>query len=275
MPFMEKRKKYYIYAAESAAGVAIGLFGVYIYFSNPVLADYIFTIAFTVGILPFAILSVLENRWRSSVEKRIPEVLEDIAEGQLTGLTFLRALEASALKDYGRITEELRRILSHVKLGGTIEEGFERFAQRMDSKMVRRASGIMVETTKSGGDVAKIIRSLASYLRQIEGLNNERKATMRTYIVIVYIAFAVFMSTVIILLNQFFYPMIGLGTVIFTPQADYLTYRRIFYYMGFIQAFFSGLVAGKLGEGYIASGFKHSVAMMLINLVIFYFLVAG
>ncbi|MDD1776422.1 MAG: type II secretion system F family protein [Candidatus Methanomethylicus sp.] len=272
---MEKKKKQYIWISEATAGTAIGLYAAFIFFSNSRLADYLILIAIVVGITPLAILSIMENRWKAGIERRIPELLEDIAEGQLTGLTFLRAIEASAMKDHGPVTIELRRILAHVKIGGTIEEGFEDFANRVQSRMVKRASGIMVETTKSGGDVAKIIRSLASYLRQVESINDERKATMKTYIVIVYIAFGVFMATVVILLNQFFYPMLQMGSAIFKAQGDYLTYRRIFFYMALLQALFSGLVAGKLGEGFMAAGFKHSIVMMLMSLVIFILIIVG
>jgi flagellar protein FlaJ len=275
MPFIEKKKLRLIYISSAVAGVAIALAGVALYFTTPRTSDYLFMAAIAVGMTPPAIAHFFDTRWRLSIESRIPELLEDIAEGQLTGLTFLRAIEASAMKDYGAVTSELRRILSHIKLGGTIEEGFEEFARRVDSRMVRRASGIMVETTRSGGDIAKIIRSLAAYLRQVETMNAERRGTMRTYVVIVYIAFAVFMTTVIILLNQFFYPLVGIGGSMFTPQADYDTYRRIFYYMAGMQALFSGLIAGKLGEGEILAGFKHAIIMIVATLVLFIGFMAG
>lgn len=272
---IDKKKRQLIYIGSVVAGAVVFLIGVSQYFTAPVTADYLFMIGIVVAMVPIAVLHFLEARWRNSIESRIPELLEDIAEGQLTGLTFLRAIEASAMKDYGAVTSELRRILSHIKLGGTIEEGFEEFARRVDSRMVRRAAGIMVETTKSGGDIAKIIRSLAAYLRQIESINAERRGTMRTYVVIVYIAFGVFMTTVFILLNQFFFPMIGMGAAIFQSQADFETYRRIFYYMGTIQALFSGIIAGKLGEGEVFAGFKHAIIMILATVVIFIFFIVG
>jgi len=85
----------------------------------------------------------------------------------------------------------------------------------------------------------------------------------------------VFMTTMIILLNQFFYPMVGMGASIFSPQADYETYRRIFYYMAAMQALFSGIIAGKLGEGETAAGFKHAIIMIVATLVLFLFFIAG
>jgi len=275
VPFIEKRKLRMIYAGSLVAGVAVALVGVALYFKSPRTADYLFMAAIAVGMAPPAVAHAMDTRWRESIESRVPELLEDIAEGQLTGLTFLRAIEASAMKDYGAVTSELRRILAHIKLGGTIEEGFEEFARRVDSKMVKRTSGIIVETTRAGGDIAKIIRSLADYLRQVKTINDDRRGTMRTYVFIVYIAFGVFMTTVVILLNQFFYPLIGMGSNIFLPQADYETYRRIFYYMAGMQALFSGLIAGKLGEGEIVAGFKHAIIMIVATIVLFIFFMAG
>lgn len=276
MPYTTKRKKQIVYALSLGLGFGIGLYGLWtLLFYNARLGDYIIGAAIIAGLLPYSVLNFLENRWKRSIDMRIPELLEDIAEGQMTGLTFLRAIEASATKNYGAVTDELKRILAHVRLGGTIEEGFMRFAERVGSRMVRRASGIMVETTRAGGDIARIIRSLAAYMRQIEEINLERRSTMKVYIYIVYIAFGVFVATVIILLNQFFWPMVGFGQTIFSPQADYETYRRIFYYMAMIQGVFGGMVAGKLGEGYIASGLKHAIIMVLATILIFVSIIVG
>jgi flagellar protein FlaJ len=39
--------------------------------------------------------------------------------------------------------------------------------------------------------------------------------------------------------------------------------RRLFFHMTVVQAFFGGLVAGKMGEGTINAGLKHSLVLML------------
>jgi flagellar protein FlaJ len=41
--------------------------------------------------------------------------------------------------------------------------------------------------------------------------------------------------------------------------------KRIFLHMTLIQGFFGGLVAGKMGEGSIGAGLKHSLVMMLLG----------
>jgi flagellar protein FlaJ len=39
--------------------------------------------------------------------------------------------------------------------------------------------------------------------------------------------------------------------------------RTLFFHMSVIQALFSGLVAGKMGEGTVSAGLKHSVVLLV------------
>jgi flagellar protein FlaJ len=48
--------------------------------------------------------------------------------------------------------------------------------------------------------------------------------------------------------------------------------QRIFLHLTIVQGFFSGLVAGKMGEGSINAGLKHSVIMMTIGYLALRFL---
>jgi flagellar protein FlaJ len=41
----------------------------------------------------------------------------------------------------------------------------------------------------------------------------------------------------------------------------------MFFHLASIQAFFGGLVAGKMGEGTINAGLKHSIIMMLCGYI--------
>jgi len=43
--------------------------------------------------------------------------------------------------------------------------------------------------------------------------------------------------------------------------------QRMFFHMTAIQAFFGGVVAGKMGEGTINAGLKHSLILMLCGYI--------
>ena len=57
----------------------------------------------------------------------------------------------------------------------------------------------------------------------------------------------------------------GVGNGYFNIQE----YTMLMYHSALVQAFTSGLIAGKMGQGSVYMGLKYSVSMMLITYVIF------
>jgi len=58
-------------------------------------------------------------------------------------------------------------------------------------------------------------------------------------------------------------PIIGFSSL--NPEIT----KRIFFHMTVIQGLFGGLVAGKMGEGTISAGLKHSVILLTCGYVVF------
>jgi flagellar protein FlaJ len=50
-------------------------------------------------------------------------------------------------------------------------------------------------------------------------------------------------------------------------------YKRLFSHAAMIQGFFSGLVAGQMGEGDVVAGLKYSAIMLIIAWVTFRFFI--
>jgi len=76
----------------------------------------------------------------------------------------------------------------------------------------------------------------------------------------------VFLFTIILLFRSFFVslessPMLG-AAVMSSGEME-----RVFFHMTSIQGFFGGLVAGKMGEGTMNAGLKHSLVMMLCGFI--------
>jgi flagellar protein FlaJ len=51
-----------------------------------------------------------------------------------------------------------------------------------------------------------------------------------------------------------------------------VTFGRLLYHACIIQALFSGLIAGQMGESSLAAGVKHSCVLLVISLVTFNFI---
>jgi flagellar protein FlaJ len=112
-----------------------------------------------------------------------------------------------------------------------------------------------------------------------EVLKKERIAEMFIYTAIVYLSFLVFVFIIGVMTTQFL-PVLAHITTPGVPSSGILsgigsipvqTINRILYHACLIQALFSGLIAGQMGESSLAAGVKHSCVLLLISLVAFNF----
>ena len=274
MVYWAKRERTYVYVATGASAAMTLIVAILVWTTNNNFANYLVAVSAIVVLTPMAVIYELENRWKTKIENSIPDLLEDIGEGQLAGMTFVKALESSASKNFGPLTDELRRVLNNIRVGGTVEEAFQILADRVSSRIVRMATTIIIETNRSGGDIDRIVRTMANYFWELKAMAMERRGTMRIYVAITYISFIILLVTIMIILNQLLFPLVsGSGTPLFTSEASYGQYRLVLFHMTLILAIATGLTAGKMGEGKIRSGLKHAVIMTAISTVVFAFLI--
>jgi flagellar protein FlaJ len=131
---------------------------------------------------------------------------------------------------------------------------------------MRQTVPLIIEASKSGGQVEKVFEPMGSFVESTLTSEKKLKTQIRPYIAIVYVAFFVFLFTIIILFKTFFsqiaeFTMVGFSHL--TTEAM----RRTFFHMSILEAFFGGLVAGKMGEGTVSAGLKHSVILLTAGYV--------
>jgi len=100
----------------------------------------------------------------------------------------------------------------------------------------------------------------------------ERKTQTRPYLAIIYVAFFVFLVTIVMLFKSFFVDVSDFSTTQFALMSPKEA-RSVFFHMSSIQAFFGGLVAGKMGEGTVGGGLKHSIILLICGYLTFKFIV--
>ena len=95
-------------------------------------------------------------------------------------------------------------------------------------------------------------------------MEKQRRAQTRPYIIIIYVALFVFLFTIILLFKTFYSGGTGVSLMSESSSSPEAM-ARIFVHMTLVQGFFGGLAAGKMGEGSIGAGLKHSLIMMLVG----------
>ena len=215
------------------------------------------------------------------------EFSRDLVEGVRAGTPISRSIMNIRKKNYGTLSPNVSKLANQIALGIPIQIAFETFARDVNSPTITRAINIISESEKAGGQIEDILESVARSVSQSEKLRKERSAAMYTLVVQGYIIFLIFI--VIMLVMQFkILPMstgIGIGQTgaeagasapvsagafggvlsggeMATPEQ----LARPFIWLITFQGFFAGLVIGKLSEGKIISGFKHSFVLVVISL---------
>lgn len=221
--------------------------------------------------IPTFLIVYREERRQSRIDENLPYLLREISNAQRTGMALPRAIQESAKRHYGPLTPELRKMSSKISWGIPFNKAMEDFQQSIDTPLAQRASLLILEAERSGGNLEDIFEATEKHVQTLLDLKKEREGAMKPYVWIVYAAYLIFILVVVILFLTFFIPF-GSANIsseatagIFDLFIDINSLEVIFLHMLAVQGFFSGLVAGKMSKMSIKGGLMHSVILMFIG----------
>ncbi len=241
--------------------------------------DQLIFLSLIVALFPPAIINFVDMRWRLSIDKNIPEFLRELSEAGRTGVTLTRALDLASKRRYGPLSSELERIVIKLSWGGNFEDSLKKFAERIETKLAKRTSILLTEINRSGGDIKDVLDTISRHIRELQSIEDERRSQLQTYVGIVYIAFFIFIFIDYILLKTFFAKIEALkeslsdvGGLFLMKELSYESIKTIMFHMSIMQGLFGGLIAGKMGEGALGAGLKHSLILIITAFLMFYFI---
>ncbi|MBP1987279.1 type II secretion system F family protein [Halolamina salifodinae] len=240
------------------------------------------------GAAVFALLYEINKRRVRAIERVIPDFLERLASINDAGVSVVQSLERLTRSDLDALSPELQRAWEDVRWGADVRAAFRRMERRIDSPMMTRATVLVTNAMTASGEIAPVLEIAADEARASRRLQRERRQEMLTYLMVIYISFFVFIG-IVFALSSSFIPAIesanlgasgggnlpgGVTSGVFSGLGSVNThaYTLIFFHAAVMQAVFSGLVAGQLGEGSLADGAKHVVVLLTLTVIAFIFL---
>jgi len=215
------------------------------------------------------------------IDDRFPDFIRDLAESRRAGMTFTKAIMYSAKGDYGVLTPEIQKIARQISWGSSVESALKSFATRVNTKLIKRTISLIIEASRSGGNVADVLDAATKDAREIKLLESERRAGMLSYVAVIYVGMGVFLLIIIVLCKSLLPSMLtegseGVSTALGKPSSmTLLDVTSLFYYAALVQTGGMGIIAGVFEEGDIISGVKHMFIMVLVSWLIFKFIVTG
>jgi archaeal flagellar protein FlaJ len=239
-------------------------------------------IALLIILIPYAIFYEIWSRKVLGIQALIPDFLERMSGINQVGLTIAQAIAIMVNTNLGLLSYEIRRIKRDMDWGANFTEALMRFEERVSTPSIARTVTLITKASEMSGQIGEVLSIASSDAKMSEVLKRERLTEMFIYTAIVYLSFFVFLFVVAVLTTQFL-PVLanisvkgipGTGPLAGIGSIPTVTFGRLLYHACLIQALFSGLIAGQMGESSLAAGVKHSCVLLIISLVAFNFVLA-
>lgn len=241
-----------------------------------VLDDHV-VVALLIVLLPFGIFYQLWRRRVTGIEAGIPDFLDRLSGINQVGLTLAQAISLLVKANLGVLAYEIRKVKRDIDWGASVQEALVRFEERIRTPAIARTVTLITKASMMTGDIGEVLAIASRDAAMTEALKRERRAEMFIYTVIVYLVFFVFLFVVVVIDIQFFSVLAEIDAVALAGAAGSLslgstpiaTFERLLYHGCLIQAFFSGLIAGEMGEASLRAGVKHAAVMIIVAFVVF------
>ena len=245
---------------------------------------FLFGIAVGILFLPFVIGMVFENRKEQEVTEMFLEFSRNLAESVATGTPVSKSIINMKSKNFGELTPHVQKLANQISLGIPVGKALENFASDVDSGAVTRAVALIREAEIAGGEIDYILESVAKSISEVDKLKKERKSAIYSLVVQGYIIFFIFIG--IMLVMEFnILPLAGttggfgkfalgdVNSLVEKPteingSVDIEALARPFLFLLLTQGFLAGLTIGKLAEGSIKAGLKHSFILVVLTFLI-------
>jgi len=250
--------------------VIIGISSVF--FWGQKLFFFLVVLSMIIIAMPFVIGVVLEGGRRKKIERRFLEFIRDLVENVKSGTPISKSIVNLRKRDYGVLSYNVEKMANQISMGIPLTIALRNFARDADNDVIDRSVNLISEAEKAGGDIETILESVASSVNQIDDLKKERKSAVYNLVVQGYVIFIVFIVIMLVLQYMIMPWTTDISKVEGTSlnvqpivEAQFATPLLI---LLLVQSLFTGLVIGKIAEGSVRYGIKHSFILVALSLLI-------
>jgi len=245
---------------------------------------FFFLMGISLGVifLPFIVDVIVKGGKEDETSRMFLEFSRNLAASVMTGTPISKSIVNVSNKDYGVITPNIKKLANQISLGIPLSSAMQIFANEVNNRVIHRAVGLIMEAEKAGGEIDFILESVAKSISEVEKLKKERKAAIYNLAVQGYIIFFIFIGITLVMEFKILPLTSGIGSIggfgglssgITTApeQAAAFTVEQLtrpFLFLLITQGLFTGLTIGKIGEGSLKAGIKHSFILVLAALLI-------
>lgn len=228
--------------------------------------DQFLVIISILAILPYAIDTTFEKRKIRKKEELYTEFLFKLSELMRGGLDPVKAVIELGKTNLGLLSPHVRLAATAMTFGKSFEEAMTMMTGTLKSELITRYTMLVVQASYSGGSTSDLILKASEDMRSLIGIEREKEGNLSQYTMIFYFAQGILFFIALTLTTSLLPYLQDLGSGSFLGLGGAglsdLNFAGGFFHLLMINAFFGGLIIGKISEGEARFGLKHSVILM-------------
>ena len=273
-------------AASSGSSILLFLFGALTLmgvtgFSEDVISgvDFlVFGVLLAIG--PVGFYNHLKAKKKKDIEDQLPDFLREISSSTASGMTIFDAIKSISKGEHGRLTPELQRMSSQLSWGISVKDALDNFAKKINTNSVKRMAITINKALEIGGNTSAVFDAAAREMDQAKRVEQQRKAEMSMYSIVIFISFFVFLAVILIIDKTIFQAIFDLqdemagqaiGNMSFA-EIDHVLLKNMFLSFIMVQSIGGGLLGGFMTDGNLSSGVRYGFILVLVSFFVFKFM---
>lgn len=233
---------------------------------------------------PIGFYNYVKAKRKREVEDHLPDFLREISSSTSSGMTVFDAIKSAADGDYGRLTPELKTMAAQLSWGISVNEALKNFAERINTPAVKRIVVTINKALEIGGNTSAVFEAAAKEIDQTKLVEQQRKAEMSMYSIVIFISYFVFLAVILIINGTIISAFMDVqskmsksgsgGEVAGLKIAEIKPseLRNVFFTFILVQSMGGGLLGGFMMDGKISSGVRFCFVLILVSFFIFKFM---
>ncbi|MBR9690477.1 type II secretion system F family protein [Candidatus Woesearchaeota archaeon] len=243
----------------------------------------------------------LEGRRRKEYESRFLDFVRNLVGAIKSGMPAPKAIiHIGNETDYGALTPYIKKLANQLEWAVPVHKALRNFSKGLNNEIISRSISTVIEAELAGGNIEDVLESITVSLVEIKKIKDQRRASIHSQVLQSYVIFFVFLGIMIVIQNLLIPYLTKMGGVniaqgdvsegiaiglsaevsfnfsslfafLLSLRAWLVSLPGIFLMLAMIQGFFAGVTVGKLSEGDMASGLKHSLILMTVAFIIMTF----
>jgi flagellar protein FlaJ len=224
-------------------------------------------------LVPFLLFYEKQRRHIKAIEDSIPVFLRRMAAINDVGMPLSDAIKSITKINLGVFSTEVKLMYKDIAWSNNVLGALTKFERRIRTISISRIITLITKASESTGNIKETLRVAANEATLADKLKKQKFTVLFSYLIVVYISFAVFLLVLYVFATLFLPKIPGVSSIegsgMLMINARKVEYTLLFMHASVIQGFFSGIIVGQMMGESVYDGLKHSVIMMTIAYLFF------